>query len=342
VTGLDFKAALEGVLTGKDLPGADAEVLFGAMLDGQLDASQAAGLLIALRAKGESPSEISGAARALLARVAPFPRPAGDVLDVCGTGGDGARTLNVSTAVAFVAAAAGVRVAKHGNRAISSACGSADVLAALGVPIDDSATVSARRLEELGVCFLLAPAYHPGLARIMPIRRALGVRTAFNLLGPLVNPARPTHQLLGVYAPALVPTVARALGELGVCRALVVHGAGTDEIALHGPTCAAWLEAGALRELELVPEDAGIARAPLEALAGGAPGDNARRLLAILAGREDGPARDAVALNAGAALWVMGVAGSLREGTRRALDLLASGAPARVLARWAGRADGAP
>ena len=229
----------------------------------------------------------------------------------------------------------GIPVAKHGNRSVSSRCGSADLLEALGVKLDPAPSVARRCLDEVGLCFLFAPQYHAGVRHAMPARKALGTRTLFNLLGPLANPAAPTWQLVGVYAPSLCRPVAHTLGLLGCETALVVHGSGLDEVALHGPTRAALWKDGAVREITILPEDAGLERRPIEALRGGGPAQNAAWLRGLLAGESDGAGRDAVALNAGAVAWIAGAAPDLRTGTARARDAIASGHGAARLARWA-------
>jgi anthranilate phosphoribosyltransferase len=329
------EAYLESICRGGHLTAPEAERLFGTLVAGELEPVQISALLVALKAKGERPAEIAGAAAALRASAAPFPRPASAIADCCGTGGDGAGTINVSTMVALVAAELGIPIAKHGNRSISSRCGSADVLEQLGVRIDAPPAVARRCLEEVGICFLFAPRYHPGLAHAMPVRRTLAVRTIFNLLGPLVNPAAPDYQLLGVYDPALCAPLAATLGMLGCRAALVVHGGGLDEIALHAPTTAALLRDGRVHELELAPEQVGLARYGLDRLAGGAPEHNAAALRA-LAGGDGAPAHAAaVALNAGALAWVCGAAPELGAGVERAQAALSSGRVADRLARLA-------
>lgn len=318
-------ALIDGICAGRDLSAADAEALFRDIVGGAVAEVHLAALLVALKAKGETPAEIAGAARALRAAAAPFAAPDYLYADCCGTGGDGAGTVNLSTAAAFVAAAGGVPVAKHGNRSVSSRCGSADVLEALGARIDAPAEVSRRALDEVGFCFLLAPQYHAGLRHAMPVRRALGVRTIMNLLGPLVNPSAPPLQLMGIYDPALCAPAARTLGLLGCQAALVVHGAGIDEVALHGPTRAALLRGGEVEELTITPEDAGLGPAPLTALRGGGPGENAAWLGRALSGDAPRAHLDAIAVNAGALLWLAGKADGLRAGTQAALAILEAG-----------------
>ncbi|HEX8655041.1 MAG TPA: anthranilate phosphoribosyltransferase [Allosphingosinicella sp.] len=329
--GADPDAALARLYCGESLCEADAEALFRALVEGRLEAPSIAAMLIALRLKGETVEELTGAARALRAADAPFARPDYLFADSCGTGGDGSGTINVSTAVAFVAAAAGLPVAKHGNRSVTSRCGSADVLEQLGVRLDVPAELSRRALDETGICFLFAPAYHPGLRHAGPVRRALGVRTIMNVLGPCVNPAEPPVQLLGVADSRLLEPVARTLAALGVREALVVHGSGLDEIALHGPTSAVRLSKGAIERVAITPEDAGLTRAPVEALRGGGPEENAARLKSLLLGYGAASERQVVALNAGALLLTAGLVADLKDGVARAGDVLASGAAYRVL-----------
>ncbi|MEA3033355.1 MAG: anthranilate phosphoribosyltransferase [Sphingomonadales bacterium] len=309
---------------GESIGAEGAEALFGALVEGQLDGPSIAAMLIALRLRGETAEELVGAARALRAADADFPRPDYLFADSCGTGGDGAGTINVSTAAAFVAAAAGLPVAKHGNRSVTSRCGSADVLERLGAKLDVPAEVSRRALDETGICFLFAPRYHPGLRHAGPVRKALKVRTIMNVLGPCVNPAEPGVQLLGVADPNLLEPVAKTLAALGVERALVVHGAGLDEIALHGDTEAVRLEDGRLERLTLTPEQAGLERRPLAGLKGGGPDENAERLKSLLMGYGLAAETETVALNAGALLTTAGLAADLREGTERAMDAIRS------------------
>ena len=259
--------------------------LFERLVLGRLEPAEIAGMLIAFRMKGETDGEIIGAARALAAAAEPFERPDYLYADCCGTGGDGSGSINVSTATALVAAACGLPIAKHGNRSVSSRCGSADVLETLGARIDADAVTARTALDQTGFCFLFAPAFHPGMKHAAVVRRQLQVRTVMNLLGPCVNPARPPVQLLGVADPARLMPIARTLDAMGVERALVVHGSGLDEVALHGPTRGVLLAEGHFREIEIMPEDAGLERAPLSVIAGGDPAENAARLTALLAGR---------------------------------------------------------
>jgi anthranilate phosphoribosyltransferase len=324
-------AALAHLYSGEHLSRGETEILFGELVAGRLSEPQIAGMLVALRLKGETAEEMIGAAKALRAADAAFPRPDYLFADTCGTGGDGSSLINVSTAVAFVAAAAGLPVAKHGNRSVTSPCGSADVLERLGVRLDVGADVSRRALDHAGVCFLLAPLYHPGLRHAGPVRRALKVRTIMNLLGPCLNPAEPQVQLLGVAEARFVEPVARTLGSLGVRNALVVHGSGIDEMALHGETRAVRISGDHYETLTLSPEDAGLERRPLDALKGGGADENAERMTALLTGHGQPAEVDAVSLNAGALLFAAGLVTGLREGVATARDVIASGAPHRRL-----------
>ena len=323
--------ALTRLYSGESIDADAAETLVAELVQGRLEPSQIAAMLIALRLKGESDAELIGAARALRAADADFPRPDYLFADSCGTGGDGSGSINVSTATAFVAAACGLPVAKHGNRSISSRCGSADVLEQLGAKLDVAPEVSRRALDETGICFLFAPRYHPGLRHAGPVRRQLKVRTIMNILGPCLNPAEPEVQLLGVANPALIGPVARTLSALGVTRALVVHGGGLDEIALHDETQAIRVDHGELETVLLRPEDLGVERRPLSSILGGDPDLNADRLAALLKGEGESGESDTVAINAGALLATAGLAADYRDGVARARDAIRAGEPYRRL-----------
>jgi anthranilate phosphoribosyltransferase len=329
-----LKAAVQKLVERQDLSPLEVEASFETIFAGEASPALLAAFLVAFRMKGETPAEIAAAA-AVMRRLATRVRvPSGRVvLDTCGTGGDGAGTFNLSTAAALVVAGTGqVTVAKHGNRSVSSSSGSADVLAASGVNVEAPLALVERCLEELGIGFLFAPLLHQAMRHVAPIRREVGVRSVFNLLGPLANPARAPRQLLGVYASSLVPVVAETLAHLGSERALVVHGEdGLDEVSPSGPTRAAWVEGGSVRELTLTPEEAGLQRISRDSIRGGEAADNAKLLARVLAG-ELGPLRQAVLLNAGAALWVAGVADSLREGVRQAGRSIDSGGARERLA----------
>jgi len=324
----------ERILSGHNLGQDEAQLLFSRLVAGDLDETTMAALFVALRLKGETAEELTGAAFALRAAAVPFDRPGYRFADSCGTGADGSSSINVSTAVAFVAAAAGLPIAKHGNRSVTSRCGSADVLEALGARIQLSPRASRAMLDELGFCFLYAPDYHPGLRHAGPVRRRLKVRTVMNFLGPCLNPARPPVQLLGIADPAKLEPVAKTLAALGVDRALVVHGSGLDEVALHARTDAVRLSSGRIERLTLCPEEAGLQRAPVDAIVGGDPDMNAARLRAILEGKGETAHRDLVLINAGALLLTADLSVDLRQGVALARHTLASGAAASLLDRY--------
>ncbi|MDD5562989.1 MAG: anthranilate phosphoribosyltransferase [Thermoanaerobaculaceae bacterium] len=325
---------LEPLLAGEDLPAETTEACFTALMAGEWSEPEQAAFLIALRAKGETPGEVAAAARVLRAFAVAVPSSRAPLVDTCGTGGDGAHTLNISTGAAFVAAACGVAVAKHGNRSVSSRCGSADVVEALGVPLELEPERLGALLDEVGFAFLFAPRLHPAMRAVMPVRRVLGVRTVFNLLGPLANPAGVRRQVVGVYSRAVMGLVAGALAELGAEHAWVVHGHdGLDELSVCAPTAVIEVRDGAVASETVVePEALGIRRAARAELAGGGAAENAARLRAILAGEERSAAADAVALNAAAALVVAGAAPDLAAGLAQSRASLASGAPMRTLA----------
>src|SRR5947209_7986405 len=325
---------LPKLLSGEDLPIDESEHLFDRLVLGKLEAAEIAGMLIALRMKGETAEEMIGAARALFAAALPFERPPYLFADCCGTGGDSSGLINVSTAAAFVAAACGLPVAKHGNRSVSSRCGSADVLEAIGARIDVSPEKARQLLDTTGFCFLFAPAYHPGMKHAALVRRQLGVRTIMNLLGPCINPARPPVQLLGVADPKMLRRIAQTLAAMGVEQALVVHGSGLDEVALHGETRAIRLSGDETEELEITPEDAGLERAPLNAVAGGDVAENAARLQSLLGGSAARAEEDIVILNTAALLMTAGKAATLREGAALAREALESGRAAETLKRF--------
>ncbi len=316
---------LNKILSGQSLTRAEAKSAMGVVLDGKATDAQVGAFLAALRVRGETVPEIVGFAEAMRARAKRVKVKRRPLIDTCGTGGDGAGTFNISTTVAFIAAGAGAAVAKHGNRAVSSRSGSADVLEALGVRTDLSPARAAACVEDLGIGFLFAPSHHPGVARVGPVRRQLGARTVFNLLGPLCNPAGASRQLMGVYSTELVEPVARALKDLGCVRALVVASRdGLDEISLSAPTVMASLVDGRVTVTEIAPERAGIRRGTLSSLMGGDARHNAKILRCVLAG-DRGPAREACLINAAAALIVAGLAQDWREAVARAADSIDSG-----------------
>ncbi len=328
-----FPALLEKLRRHEDLSADEAARAMGEIMDGRAEPAQVAGLLMALALKGERPAEVVGFASAMRLRTVPLPRPLGLVFDTCGTGGDGAHTFNVSTAAAVVIAGAGVRVAKHGNRAASSRCGSADVLEQLGVSLETTPDQVVRAVEEANLGFFFAQAWHPSMRHAGPVRKALGVRTVFNLLGPLTNPAAPRRQIVGVSRPEHTELLACALGRLGTERAWVVHGAnGLDELSTTGHTKISEWRDGAVRTFYLHPGEVGLPLAPVEALAGGSAAENAAMIERLCSG-EAGPRRDIVLLNAGAALLVAGAAASLAEGFARAAESIDSGRAGGVLDR---------
>jgi anthranilate phosphoribosyltransferase len=333
-----LREAFDAVLAGRSLDARDAERAFAAILEGGDGAPDplVAGFLVALKIKGESAEELAGAARAMRARMHRVALGVEGVLDVVGTGGDGANSFNISTAAALVAAAAGVPVAKHGNRAASGRVGSADVLEHIGVRIDCDPDGLGRCVRAAGICFIFAPAYHPVMARLAPLRKALGIRTTFNLLGPLCNPASPARMLVGVGDPRLHRELAHALGALGVRHALVVCGSdGMDEITLAGSTRVAELHGEApIREYEIAPEDFAMRRAGREEFEVRDPADAAARMRAAL-GAAGGAAGDLVALNAGAAIYAGGRAASIKEGVAIAREAIDSGAALAALDKLA-------
>jgi anthranilate phosphoribosyltransferase len=326
---------LETVMAGGHLAADDMAAAVDALIEGRVSEVAFAGLMVALRMKGETADELVGVASALRGRAIPVPVLRTPELDTAGTGGDGAGSLNLSTAAALIAAADGVVVAKHGNRAASSRCGSADLCEALGIAIALAPDAAAEAMARVGFAFLFAPAYHPAIKAVAQVRRQLAVRTLFNLIGPLVNPARPKAQLVGVFAPDRLRLMAEALVRLGCADALVVAAdAGLDEIAPCGSTRALRVVNGRITDLVLTPADFGQPETPLDAIAGGDPATNATILRALLGGA-DHPARPAVLMNAGAALVVAGRASGFAEGAKRAAELIDGGAVQRLLAEVA-------
>ena len=312
---------------------AEAEAAFGALLDGKPRDEDIARFLSDLSDRGETSEEIAGAARAMRARLIPIEAP-GNAIDVCGTGGDGHHTLNVSTAVSLVVAACGVPVAKHGNRAASSKAGAADTLEALGLDLDGAERTAERTLTEIGICFLFAPKYHPSLVRIHPIRKALGKRTIFNLMGPLANPARVARQLVGIARPAYVPIYADAVARLGTEHTLIVSGdEGLDELSLAGGNEVADVRGHDFSMKRIEPGHVSLPTAPIEALRGGDPAHNAAALKALLLG-ETGPYRDAVLFNAAAALMVAGEADTWLNAAEEAAEAIDKGLAKALLDCW--------
>ncbi len=331
---------LQKVYRGETLDHEEAYRLMQAVMAGALSPAETAGFLIGLKVRGEQEEEIAGFARAMR-EAALEVRVPHKTVDIVGTGGDGKGTFNISTASAFVAAAAGAKVAKHGNRAASSRSGSADVLEALGAKIDLAPQQVARLIDQVGIGFIFARTHHPAMKHVAPVRAELKTRTVFNLLGPLTNPAKPSYFVLGVFSPQRLLAMAQALKSLGVERALVVHGEGTDELVL-GENQVVELSDGEIRRYTLRAEEVGLSPAPLATLAGGSPEENAALIRRILAGKEDGPARDVVALNAGAAIYAAGLAESLAAGVARAREILARGEAEAVLERFVAASNNAP
>lgn len=326
-----FSALLEQIRRHEDLTTDQAAEVMGEIMDGRAQPAQIAGLLMALALKGERPAEMVGFARAMRARATAMPEPVHDVFDTCGTGGDGAHTFNVSTTAAIVLAGAGVRVAKHGNRAVSSRAGSADVFESLGVNLEAAPDRVHRALRDAGLAFFFAPQWHPSMRHAGPTRRELGVRTAFNLLGPLTNPAGARRQVVGVSRPEHTELVARTLEALGTERAWVVHGAGgLDELSTLGHTKVSEVRDGTVNTFYVHPADAKLSRASLAELAGGTADENADMARRLLEG-EPGPRRDVVLFNAAAALLVAGVVPTLTAGVAEAAASLDSGKASAAL-----------
>lgn len=310
--------------------------LFSAIVRGELEPSQLAAALISMKLRGEDPIEIAGAASALLDDAQPFPRPDYRFADIVGTGGDGSNSINISTASAFVAAAAGMKIAKHGNRSVSSRSGSSDLLAAFGIRLDMSAAESRQALDELGVCFLFAPQYHTGFRHAMPVRQQLKTRTLFNVLGPLINPAHPPLTLIGVYSQELVLPIARALKVLGYQRAAVVHSGGMDEVSLHADTQVAELKDGEIDSYQLNAGDFGLKGYQKQALAGGTPEENRDILTRLLQGKGDEAHESAVAANVAMLMRLHGQE-NLQENASHALEVIRSGAAWSRVAALAAR-----
>lgn len=328
-----IKEAIAKLVSNEPLTRAEAAAAMTDIMSGEATEAQIGAFIAGLRLTGETPEAIAGCAEVMRANATKIKCNDPNAVDIVGTGGDGAHTFNISTAAGLVAAAAGVRVAKHGNRAVSSRSGSADVLERLGVEIAGDPDAAALQLETHGFCYLHAPDYHPGLRHAGPARKALGVRTLMNVLGPLVNPARPSVQLLGVFDPTFLRPAALVLDRLGCERALVVHGGGMDEIALHAPTQAVLLDRGQVEALEIRPEQLGASPAAPSELAGGEPSTNAELVRRVLSGAGSPAHRDVVALNAGALLWLAEAAPDLTSGARRAREVLAAGSALELLQR---------
>ncbi len=326
-----FPSLIEKLRRQEDLSTAEAADAMAVIMRGEAAPAQIAGLLVGLAMKGERPSELVGFAQTMRANAVPINAGPGAVFDTCGTGGDRSGTFNISTASAIVLAACGMKVAKHGNRSVSSQCGSADVLEALGVNIQGSSAIAAACLDDAGMAFLFAPTFHPAMKHAAQARKDLGVRTAFNLLGPLTNPARPSRQMVGVPRPELTELLARSLSLLGSERAWVVHGAdGLDELSTTGYTKVSECRGASVQTFYVHPADFGLAKAAPDALKGGDAATNAAIVRAVLSG-ESGRPRDVVLLNAGAALFVGGRAETVKDGIAQAAAAIDSGASRKVL-----------
>src|ERR1700693_4155192 len=327
-----FHDALQALIDGRSLTDAESELAIGEVMDGGASDAVVGAFLVALKIKGAEPAELAGAVRAMRKRARPLNLRNGDVLDTCGTGGDGASTFNISTGAALIAAAAGVPVAKHGNRAISGNVGGADVLEKLGIKIDCDPPMLRKCLRATGCCFIFAPAYHPAMARLAPLRRTLATRALFNLMGPLVNPASPTRQVTGVAEAHLFEEVARAIALLGTGHAMVFHGLdGLDEISISAETKVAEIRGESITEYTIVPEQFGIERSGRSGLRADDVDHSAKLLRAALVGDQDGPAQDILALNGGAAIYVGGKAASLADGVARAREIIESESALEVI-----------
>ncbi|ELY82293.1 anthranilate phosphoribosyltransferase [Natrinema gari] len=330
-----MKEYVERVTDGADLTQSDARAASAAVFEGATEA-QIGALLAALRAKGETEAEIAGFAEGMRDAARTISPDREPLVDTCGTGGDEYDTINVSTTSAIVAAGAGVPVAKHGNYSVSSSSGSADVLAEVGVNVEAEPPAVEDAIEDDGIGFMLAPVFHPAMKAVIGPRKELGMRTVFNVLGPLTNPAGADAQVVGVYDPALVPVLADALARMAIERALVVHGSGTDEIAIHGETVVAEVDSDSVEEYALEPADLGLEEHDITAIAGGSPADNAEDMRGIVAGDVTGAKREVILANAGAAIYVAGEADSLEAGVDVAREAIDSGAAARKLERLRG------
>ena len=322
---------LEQLIAQQSLSQTEAYSLFNSIMHGEQSEAVIAAVLTALKIKTESPSEIAGAASAMVANAKPFPTPDYAFADIVGTGGDGHNTINISSAAAVVAAACGVKVAKHGNRSVSSKSGSADLFKQFGLQLDITPELSRKCLDEANFTFLFAPVYHAGMRYAAPVRAALKTRTLFNILGPLANPASPTHGVFGVYSPELLEPYAKTLMLLGQHRAMIVHGDGLDELALHGESIIFDLEHGDIRKRTVTADDFGLSSYPLSAIEGGEPEENKKYVEAALHGEGHEAHRAAIAMNCSALLNVTGHAASFKDGAEMAMQAMKDGTPLRVL-----------
>ncbi len=334
------KKLLANLYDGVDLQSSQIQQIFNQILTNNLSEIEIAAVLIALKARAHNAEVFEGAAKAMLQVANPFEHNYDVVADCCGTGGDGHGLLNISTAVSFVVAACGVKVAKHGNRAVSSNSGSADVLEHLGIELISDNKLLSKQLETTGLTFLFAPFFHPAIKTVMPVRNALATRTIFNILGPLVNPARPNVQLMGVFSKDLCRPVAETLAKLGVENALVVHGSGLDEIAVHDSTQLAHLDNGRLTEYQLTPEEMGVSRHALESLKGGDAENNAIQIRLLFDGKGGAALIDAVAVNAAAVLMLAGKVKDICSGVEMAKQVITNGSAKKVLQALASLQEG--
>ena len=327
---MQFEQILSELFDNKALTREQAATLFGAIVKGELSGEQLAGALIALKLRGETVDEISGAVTALLQAAEPFPTPDYSFADIVGTGGDGANTINISTTSAIVGASLGLKIAKHGNRSVSSKTGASDLLTTLGVDISMSPESARKALDEIGLCFIFAQKYHLGFKHAVPVRQALKTRTIFNILGPLINPAKPKHQLLGVYSPELIEVYAKTVAQLGHEHTIIVHGSGLDEVAIHGATEVAEVRNGEIERYTLTPQDFGFQVKPLESLRGGEPTENAQMITALLQGKGKAEHNQAVAMNTALLLKLFGQE-DIKDNAQQVLDVIAQGKPFETL-----------
>ena len=327
---MQFEQILSELFDNKALTREQATTLFGAIVKGELSGEQLSGALIALKLRGETVDEISGAVTALQQAAEPFPTPSYPFADIVGTGGDGANTINISTTSAIVGASLGLKIAKHGNRSVSSKTGASDLLTTLGVDISMSTESARKALDEIGLCFIFAQKYHLGFKHAVLVRQALKTRTIFNILGPLINPAKPKHQLLGVYSPELIEVYAKTVAQLGHEHTIIVHGSGLDEVAIHGATEVAEVRNGEIERYTLTPQDFGFQVKPLETLRGGEPTENAQMITALLQGKGKAEHNQAVAMNTALLLKLFGQE-DIKQNAQRVLDVIAQGKPFETL-----------
>ena len=327
---MQFEQILSELFDNKALTREQAATLFSAIVKGELSGEQLAGALIALKLRGETVDEISGAVTALQQAAEPFPTPDYSFADIVGTGGDGANTINISTTSAIVGASLGLKIAKHGNRSVSSKTGASDLLTILGVDISMSPKSARKALDEIGLCFIFAQKYHLGFKHAVPVRQALKTRTIFNILGPLINPAKPKRQLLGVYSPELIDIYAKTVAQLGHEHTIIVHGSGLDEVAIHGATEVAEVRNGEIERYTLTPQDFGFQVKPLESLRGGEPTENAQMITALLQGKGKAEHNQAVAMNTALLLKLFGQE-DIKQNAQWVLDVIAQGKPFETL-----------